>query len=54
MSRWTALAVLHAVLAAALAACGGEPIPTTPAPGAPSARTFYVRAEGMVKKLGIT
>ena len=51
MSRRATFAVLLAILATALTACGGEPSPT-PDPAAP--QTIYVRAEGMVKKLGIT
>jgi len=51
MPRRTAFLLLL-VLPAALAGCGDEAKTTTPE--AAGAQTLYVKASGMVKKLGIT
>lgn len=52
MSKRTALLILLMPVALALAGCGDDAGTTTPETAA--ARTLYVKAEGMVKKLGIT
>ena len=52
MPRSTALIGLLVPLAMALAGCGGKAGTTTSE--AATARTLYVKASGMVKKLGIT
>lgn len=52
MSKRMALVALLLPLAAGLAACGDAPETTTT--DATGANTLYVKAAGMVKKLGIT